>query len=162
MAVTNDTNGNKYFYFYVECNIPSITDMILVGLVLLRYTDSDCPFGIFKFFFLDYRNMLGVLYETGFAFTSRLPGFTAILWCSGICCFILIWFDLIFGVKCHFQQYFSYIMATSFSGGRSRSTRRELPTMGKQLVNFITCGCESSAHFFVIYIAGREPTPYWW
>jgi hypothetical protein len=31
-------------------------------------------------------------------------------------------------------------MATSFSGGRSRSTRREPPTMGKELVNFITCG----------------------
>jgi hypothetical protein len=46
-----------------------------------------------------------------------------------------------------FQQYFSYIMATSLSGGRSRSTLREPPTMGKQLVNFITCGCESSAPF---------------
>jgi hypothetical protein len=33
----------------------------------------------------------------------------------------------------HFQQYFSYIMATSFTGGRSRSTRREPSTMGKQL-----------------------------
>jgi hypothetical protein len=51
--------------------------------------------------------------------------------------------------------YFSYIMATSFSGGGSRSTRREPRTMGKQLVNFTTCGCESSAPFFVIYIAGR-------
>jgi len=49
-------------------------------------------------------------------------------------------------------------MATSFSGGRSRNTRRELLTMGKQLVNFITCGCESSALFFVIYKAGRDPT----
>ena len=39
-------------------------------------------------------------------------------------------------------------MANSFSGGRSRSTRREQPTMGKQLVNLITCGCESSAPFF--------------
>jgi hypothetical protein len=29
--------------------------------------------------------------------------------------------------------YFSYIMATSFSGGRSWTTRREPPTMGKQL-----------------------------
>jgi hypothetical protein len=38
-----------------------------------------------------------------------------------------------------------YIMVTSFSGGRSRSTRREPPTMGKQLVNLITC--ESSAPF---------------
>jgi len=36
------------------------------------------------------------------------------------------------------KQYFSYIMATSFSGGGSRNTRREPPTMGKQLVNFIT------------------------
>jgi hypothetical protein len=31
------------------------------------------------------------------------------------------------------QQYFSYIMATSFCGGRRWSTRREPPTMGKQL-----------------------------
>ena len=38
-------------------------------------------------------------------------------------------------------------MATSFSGGRSQSARRETLTMGKQLVNFITCGCESSAPF---------------
>jgi hypothetical protein len=34
--------------------------------------------------------------------------------------------------------------------------------MGKQLVNFITCGCESSAPFCVIYKAGREPTPYFY
>jgi hypothetical protein len=31
----------------------------------------------------------------------------------------------------YFEKYFSYIMATSFSGGRSQSTRREPPTMGK-------------------------------
>jgi hypothetical protein len=37
-------------------------------------------------------------------------------------------------------------MATSYSGGRSRSARTEPPTMGKQLVYFITCGCESSKH----------------
>jgi hypothetical protein len=46
-------------------------------------------------------------------------------------------------------------MATSFSGGRSRSTRREPPTMGKQLVNIITCDCESSAPLFVTYKAGH-------
>jgi hypothetical protein len=34
----------------------------------------------------------------------------------------------------HFQQYFSYIMATRFNGERNR---REPPTMGKQVVNFI-------------------------
>jgi hypothetical protein len=42
-----------------------------------------------------------------------------------------------------FQQYFSYIMATSFSGGGSWSTQREPLTMGKQLVNFIIYSCES-------------------
>jgi hypothetical protein len=68
---------------------------------------------------------------------------------------------MIFVLSRHFQEYFSYIMATSFSGGRRRSTRREPPTMGKQLVSFIICGCELSAPFFVIYKAGREPTPYW-
>jgi hypothetical protein len=61
----------------------------------------------------------------------------------------------------HFQQYFSYIMAISFSGGGSRSTRRKPSTMGMELINFITCGCESSAPFFAIYKVGREPTPYW-
>ena len=73
---------------------------------------------------------------------------------------ILSWFDLI-DFWC-FNATFSNIMVTSFSGGRSQSTRREPPTMGKQLINFITCGCETSAPFFVIYKAGREPTPYWW
>ena len=53
------------------------------------------------------------------------------------------------------------VMATSFSGGRSRSTRREPPNMEKQLVNFITCGCESSAPFLISYKAVSEPTPYW-
>ena len=65
---------------------------------------------------------------------------------------------LIFGVLISAISF----MATSFSGGRSRSTRREPPTMGKQLVNLITCGYESSAPFFVIYKAGCKPTLYWW
>jgi hypothetical protein len=52
-----------------------------------------------------------------------------------------------FGVLTPLQQYFSYIMATSFSGGGSQSTRREPLTIGKQLVNFITCDCKSSAPF---------------
>ena len=50
----------------------------------------------------------------------------------------LIWFLV-------FNATFSYIMMTSFSGGRSR---REPSTMGKQLVNYITCGCKSSAPSF--------------
>jgi hypothetical protein len=39
-----------------------------------------------------------------------------------------------------FSATFSNISATSFSGGRSRSTRREPPTMGKQMVYSITGG----------------------
>jgi hypothetical protein len=35
-------------------------------------------------------------------------------------------------------------MVTSCSGGSGRSIRREPLTMGKQLTNFITCGCQSS------------------
>ena len=57
---------------------------------------------------------------------------------------------LIFGVLTPLSTIFQlqmYIMATSFNGGGSRSTRREPPTMGKQLVNFITCDCDSSAPF---------------
>jgi hypothetical protein len=64
-------------------------------------------------------------------------------------------FDLVF------KATFSYIMTTSLSDGRSRSAWREPPTMSKQLINFITWGCQSGAPFFVSYKAGREPTPYW-
>ena len=46
-------------------------------------------------------------------------------------------------------------MATSFSGGRSRSTRREPPIMGKHLVNFITCGCELNAPFLAHLAKGN-------
>jgi len=49
-------------------------------------------------------------------------------------------------------------MATSFSGGKSWSTRREPPTMGKKPINVVTGGCDSSAPFFAINKAGREPT----
>ena len=45
-----------------------------------------------------------------------------------------IYLLLIYCVQRHLQQYFSYIMATSFRVGRSQSTRREPLTMGKHLV----------------------------
>jgi hypothetical protein len=56
---------------------------------------------------------------------------------------------------------FSNISAISWRPVLVVEEAGEPPTMGKQLVSFITCGCESSASFFVIYKAGREPTPYW-
>ena len=43
---------------------------------------------------------------------------------------ILIWgFGLDFGVKRHFQQYSSYIVAVSFIGGGNRSTRKKTTEM---------------------------------
>jgi hypothetical protein len=54
---------------------------------------------------------------------------------------------LIYCAERHFQQYFSYIMAICFNGGRIRSTRREPQTISKQLVSLIICGCESSVPF---------------
>ena len=48
-------------------------------------------------------------------------------------------------------------MATSFSGGGSRGTRREQPTMVKQLVNFYHLRLRVEGTLFVvIYKAGRE------
>ena len=41
-------------------------------------------------------------------------------------------------------------MATSFSG---EGSRREPPATGKQLVNFITCGCESTTAPFLAHLA---------
>ena len=68
-------------------------------------------------------------------------------------------FDLIVGVLTPLSAIFQLYHGDS--GGKSRTTRGETPTMGKQLVNFITCGCESSAPFFVIYKARHETTLYW-
>ena len=75
--------------------------------------------------------------------------FTSVLWTSYLH-HVLVLLELI-GWFIVFNATFSNIsaiMATSFSGGRSRSIGREPPTMDKQLVNFITCGCKSSAPFF--------------
>ena len=41
------------------------------------------------------------------------------------------WFGFTYGVLCHFQQYFSYIMALSFTGGGNQSIRRKPPTCCK-------------------------------
>jgi hypothetical protein len=47
---------------------------------------------------------------------------------------------------------FSYISAISWQPAlvveEAGVPEREPPTMGKQLVKFITCGCETSAPFF--------------
>jgi len=40
----------------------------------------------------------------------------------------LLKYGWVYGVECHFQQYFSYIVAVSFIGEGNRSTRRKLLT----------------------------------
>ena len=52
----------------------------------------------------------------------------------------LIWFDFL----CLTLLSAIFLL---YHGGRSWSTKREPPTMSKQLVSFITCGCESSVPF---------------
>ena len=47
-------------------------------------------------------------------------------------------YGLVYGVECHFQQYFSYIRAVSFFGEGNRSTWRKPPTGRKSLINAIT------------------------
>jgi hypothetical protein len=44
---------------------------------------------------------------------------------------------LVYGVKRHFQQYFSYIVVVSFIGGGNRSTRRKPETCRKSLTNYM-------------------------
>jgi hypothetical protein len=41
--------------------------------------------------------------------------------------FGLGWFIYVYGAKCQFQQYFSYIAAVSCIGGENRTTRRKPP-----------------------------------
>ena len=65
-----------------------------------------------------------------------------------------------FGVKRHFQQYFSYIMATILLVEEAGVPGENHRSWGKQLVNIIARRYESSVQFFVIHKAGREPTPY--
>jgi len=63
---------------------------------------------------------------------------------------------LIFGVLTPIQQYFSYIMATSFSGGGSFQQYFSYI----MATSFSGGRSEPSAPFFVIYKSGREPMPY--
>ena len=60
----------------------------------------------------------------------------------------MVWFGLAYGVQCHAQQYFSYIVAVSFIGGVHRSTRRKPPTE-----TFLTGKlCHSNMTSFIGYI----------
>jgi hypothetical protein len=58
---------------------------------------------------------------------------------------LLFFFGVLTPLSTIFQLYHG-----DHGGGGSRSTRREPPTMGKQLVNFITCGCERQT--FLLYL----------
>ena len=116
--------GSRFLIFSFMCNslqiiaCPFILFLLAIVLsVLLRFTASDYPFGIYKL-------LLAIV-------LSVLLRFTASDYPSGIYnlflgtvnlhnkpsqCQNVNEFDLIFCCWC-FQQYFSYIMATSFSGG---------------------------------------------
>jgi hypothetical protein len=46
--------------------------------------------------------------------------------------------NLVYGIYCHFQQYFSYIMAVSFIDGGNQNNWRIPITGRKSLTNLIT------------------------
>jgi hypothetical protein len=52
--------------------------------------------------------------------------------------FLMNW--LVYGVKCHFQQYFSYIVAVSFIGGGNRRTQRKPLTCLEKDMQYIDRG----------------------
>jgi hypothetical protein len=70
-----------------------------------------------------------------------------------LCLFTILY--ICFAVKASSQQQYeaTLLMWWFLIDTSPIYTWREPPTMGKQLVNFITCGFESSAPFFVIYKA---------
>ena len=74
---------------------------------------------------------------------SKLPSYT--------------WFDLIWFIvfNATFSNISAIYMATTFHGGRSRSTRGEPPTMGKQLVSFITCAASRVHPFYNLQSRAR-------
>jgi hypothetical protein len=43
----------------------------------------------------------------------------------------MVWFGLVYDVLCHFQQYFSYIVAGSFIGGGNQGTRGKTTDMSQ-------------------------------
>ena len=49
-----------------------------------------------------------------------------------------VWLGYVYGIWCHFQQYFSYIMTVSFIGGENRIIQRKPPICCKSLTNFVT------------------------
>jgi hypothetical protein len=94
-------------------------------LVRNAFKDGDVFFNFGDIFFLD--KQYYIYFRDRVGDTFRYNKFID----------MALWF-MIHGASRHFQQYFSYIVAVSFIGGRNRNTRRKPPTCRKSLTNFIT------------------------
>jgi hypothetical protein len=94
-------------------------------LVRNAFKDGDVFFNFGDIFFLD--KQYYIYFRDRVGDTFRYNKFID----------MALWF-MIYGASRHFQQYFSYIVAVSFIGGRNRNTRRKPPTCRKSLTNFIT------------------------
>jgi hypothetical protein len=71
--------------------------------------------------------------------------------------FTVIFYLFIFDVLTPLSAIFQLYHGDQFNGGRSQITRREPPTMGKQLVSFVTCGSKSSDPFSLLTKPGANP-----
>jgi hypothetical protein len=71
----------------------------------------------------------------------KIPQNTSKYFCWRLLITISCYMCLFDGVKRHFQQYFSYIVAVSFIGGWNRGPGKTPPTCRKSLINFIAKCC---------------------
>ena len=117
-------------------------------LVRNAFKDGDVFFNFGDIFFLD--KQYYIYFRDRVGDTFRYNKFID----------MALWF-MIYGASRHFQQYFSYIVAVSFSGGRNRSTLREPTDHGQATGKLYHMRLPVECTLFVIYNAGREPTPYW-
>ena len=67
---------------------------------------------------------------------------------------------MIFGVLTPLSAIFQLYHGDQFQWWKKSEYPERTTDHGQATGKLITCGCESSAPFFVIYKVGREPTPY--
>jgi hypothetical protein len=128
----------------VLCRSLSVLFLLaIVFSVLLRFTASDYPFGICKLFFwplcclsfFDSQLLINQIKIINVCLGTEMVYYCDLQFLRKVC-----WYH-----RGNQTPWIEEGQTTQWPNGGG--SRRELPTMGKQLVNFIICGCESSAPF---------------
>ena len=134
----NENNvSNKYMYFVLIGQLWCMSTHIVLNSFIMIVR----PGLLYHVYNSIGNNLIRMLTQTNISYylLAYMVKFNPLHW--------LIWFDLL--CLTPLSAIFQLCHCDQFSGGRSRSTQRELPNMCKQLVNFITCSWESNVHFFL-------------